>query len=96
MALTVGIVALATALRGGLDSLFGPGVAFITFFPAVGFVAMIAGGWGGVLATILSAVAAEWLFLGRGYRLTHSALGDLVGLGLFVAAGVLARRCPCR
>ncbi|HEY5915197.1 MAG TPA: PAS domain-containing protein, partial [Verrucomicrobiae bacterium] len=88
-ALTVGIVALATALRWGLDSLFGPGVAFITFFPAVGIVAMIAGGRAGVLATILSAVAAEWLFLGSGYRLTHSALGDLVGLGLFVAAGVL-------
>lgn len=88
-ALAPGAVLLATVTRRALDGIFGDGIAFITFYPAVAVVAMLAGGRAGLLTTAISALAAVFLFEQRGYRLTGSSTGDLVGLGLFLAAGVL-------
>ncbi len=88
-ALAPGAVLLAVILRRALDGILGNGIAFITFYPAVAVVAMVAGGRAGLLTTALSALAAYFLFIQRGYRLTGSGMGDLVGLALFLASGAL-------
>ncbi len=88
-AVAVGAVALAILLRLALSSVLGNRVAFITFYPAVALVGMAAGGRAGLLATLLSAAAADWMVLepARGFGL--HGLADMVALGLFLAAGTV-------
>src|SRR5579883_2053169 len=58
----VAAVAAAAGCRWLLHDLFGEGLAYITFYPLVALVAMLAGGGPGVLATFLSAVVADvWI-----------------------------------
>ena len=86
-ALAPGAVLLAVVARRALDGLFGNGVAFITFYPAVAIAAMVGGGRVGMLATALSALSATLLFIQRGHRVTDTPTGDLVGLSLFLVSG---------
>jgi PAS domain S-box-containing protein len=93
--LAVVIVAVATAARVWLLPIIGSGPTFITWYPAVMIAASIGGGGPGVLATLLSAIAADY-FLLPPYGMGISKLGDVIALALFVACGlfisVLARR----
>jgi PAS domain S-box-containing protein len=77
-------VVAATGLRWLLQDYFGTGVAFITFFPTVAVVALMAGGGPGVLATVLSAaVAKAWIAFGTG------PAGEPLAMGLFISSGLI-------
>lgn len=84
-----GVVAIAGLARLELNELLGSGFVFITFFPAVALVAIVAGGWTGFLATVLSALTATWVVLTPGHSMRVQNLGDMVALGLFMLAGGL-------
>jgi PAS domain S-box-containing protein len=61
--LAVGLVALATLLRLAVSGYAIEGVPFITYYPAI-ILATLAGGlWAGLVATVLSAAVAWYLFM---------------------------------
>src|SRR5262245_60907375 len=81
-------VAAATGLRWLLRGYFGAGVAFITFFPTLAPVAILAGGGPSLLAAVLSAaIVGAWLGCGTG-----NAAGDLMAMALFIASGLIISR----
>jgi PAS domain S-box-containing protein len=61
--IAIGLVALATLTRWAMGDYIGGNVPFITFFPAIIIGALLGGIWPGVCATILSVLAAWYLFL---------------------------------
>ena len=61
--IAIGLVALATLTRWAMGDYIGGNVPFITFFPAIIIGALLGGIWPGVCATILSGLAAWYLFL---------------------------------
>src|SRR5437879_3942483 len=64
-----GVAVLATAvcllLRWPLGPVLGDAVPHMTFFPAVMIAAYFGGFWPGLLATLLSAVAANYFLTGQ-------------------------------
>jgi K+-sensing histidine kinase KdpD len=77
---------VAFAVRYGLAPWFPPGFPYLTFFPAVVFVAYFAGLRPAILTATLSGLAAWWFWIGPpGFDL---AVATLVALGfyIFVAA----------
>ncbi len=56
-------VAVAVVLQRRLVTSFGPLPIFVTFYPAVLLVASIGGGGPGIVATVLSALAADYWFI---------------------------------
>jgi PAS domain S-box-containing protein len=90
-AFAVAMVALAAGVRWWFPSL-GDRAPYIAWYPAVILVATIAGGGPGILATILSALAADYWFIppyGQFSILNGDdavALGILTGTGIFVSA----------
>jgi PAS domain S-box-containing protein len=87
----IGLVALAAFARLALGDYVGTQLPFITFFPAIIIAALLGGLWPGVCATILSALAAWYLFLPPAYSwgLEHRELVQLL-LFLFFCAVNLA------
>ena len=87
-AFAVGVTAAAFLARYELSALFGPRVAYITFYPAV-MVAAVIGGFGpGILATGLSGLlAAVWILPPEG-QLKIESTADIVGLAMFLGMGV--------
>jgi PAS domain S-box-containing protein len=59
----ISAVAVATALRQTFGGQVVEGLPFITYFPAIVIAALAGGFWPGVLATLLSAAAAWYLFV---------------------------------
>jgi PAS domain-containing protein len=57
------LVALAVFGRWGVGEYIGTQLPFITFYPAIILAALVCGLWPGILATILSSVAAWYLFI---------------------------------
>ena len=90
------IVAVAAVLRWRLSESFGLLPPFITFFPAVLLVASMGGGGPGIVATVLSALAADYWFLPPYGSFSISAPNDVLALGIFTGANlglcVLAER----
>jgi len=87
--IAVGAVLAAAVARGLLSSLWGHDLPFLTFIPAMVLSAW-AGGFGpGMVTTILSGaiVTYYWLAPIRTFRIEN--IGDVVGLAIFVATGVL-------
>ncbi len=82
-------VAGATLLRFALHGPFGETVAFITFYPTMALVAMFLGARAGVVATVLSAIAADYFVMPPLYSLGPAYPGQAVALGLFVTSGLL-------
>ena len=64
-AFAVALAAAAIALRVALAPFFGDGVAYITFYPAVMFVATLGGLGPGLVATAASALGAVLWVLPR-------------------------------
>lgn len=64
--LTVAVFALATGLRMALTPLWGSAFAFITYYPAVTFIAVTCGWRHGLAATLISAALSAGLFLDVG------------------------------
>jgi PAS domain S-box-containing protein len=88
--LAMAAVGLSVLVRLGLRRVLGQDMAFITFYPSVALVGMVAGGWPGVVATLLSALAADWLVLApSGQLLGFRSPGAMVSLGLFLASGAV-------
>jgi len=65
--IAIGLVALATLTRWAMGDYIGGQVPFITFFPAIIIGALLGGIWPGVCATVLSVLAAWYLFLPPAY-----------------------------
>jgi PAS domain S-box-containing protein len=88
-----GVAVLATGgcllIRWPLWPVLGETVPHMTFFPAVMIAAYSGGFWPGLLATILSAGAANYFLTGqlRSFHLTGA--NDLAALTLFVLTGAI-------
>jgi two-component system, cell cycle sensor histidine kinase and response regulator CckA len=74
-------------LRMALEAWVGPGLpTYITFYPSVMIVALIAGIGPGLLATALIAIAVDyWLLLPLGFGIENPM--EAVGMALFVTMG---------
>src|SRR5438034_11734441 len=88
-----GVAVLAPALsllvRWPLWPVLGDAVPHMTFFPAVMIAAYLGGFRPGLLATILSAVAANY-FLTQQLRFDHvTRVNDVAALVLFVLVGTI-------
>ncbi|HWX22593.1 MAG TPA: PAS domain S-box protein [Candidatus Binatia bacterium] len=81
------LVALAFFLRIGLSSSFGPGLIYITFYPAVMLAALLGRLGPGLVATALSALLADWWLIAPQHQRQNPA--DLFGLAVFSFMGVL-------
>ncbi|MBI4501307.1 MAG: PAS domain S-box protein [Gemmatimonadetes bacterium] len=88
-AIAVGVTGIAALLRVAFDPLWGRGLPFITFYPAVMLVAWLGGFGPGIVATLLSATIADYFWMAPALSLTISATGDVLGLLLFVGMGAL-------
>jgi signal transduction histidine kinase len=85
--LAVVAVALATVLRWWLGQSHGVTPTFVIHYPAVLLVASIGGGGPGILATVLSALAADyWLLPPFGFGVAGT--GDVIALGIFTGANL--------
>jgi len=91
---TVGAVASAFLSHQVLTAYVGPGLpTYITFYPAVMLVAIVAGFWPGFVATVVSAVVADYYLLPPLNSLILvdpriEKLSDAVGLLFFSGMGV--------
>jgi len=86
--LTVLLVAVAAAIRWGLEYSLGPTSPFLTFYPALMLAALIWGLGPGLAATGLGALAADYLFIPPAWSLTIANLRDGVALAIFCFVGV--------
>ena len=82
------IVAVAVVLQVRLADSFGSLPPFITLYPAVLLAASIGGGGPGIVATVLSALAADYWFLAPYGSLRIEAPGDVLALGIFTGTGL--------
>ena len=85
----VAAVATAYLLQAAAAARFGPGLPpYLMFYPAAMLVAMLAGPGPGLLATVLSGLAADYGFLAPVGRFAIASATDRVGLALFLALGL--------
>src|SRR5437763_7432156 len=88
-----GVALTATAasllLRWPLWPVLGNAVPQMTFFPAVMLAAYIGGFWPGILATILSAVAANYFLAAQPPGFHFSRVNDVAAMILFVLVGAI-------
>jgi K+-sensing histidine kinase KdpD len=82
-------VVAGIALRQAMTPVLGFGFPFITVFPAV-FVAAYLGGLGpALLATLLSVLAALYLFIEPGIAMVWGDSAAQIGAAIFVVSGLL-------
>src|SRR5579884_1013547 len=88
-----GVAVLATAvsqlIRWPLRPVLGDAVPHMIFFPAVMIAAYFGGFWPGLLATILSALAANYFFDGPVRPIHVAGVNDVPALVLFVLVGTI-------
>jgi PAS domain S-box-containing protein len=94
-AAAVGLVAAAVTLRGWLlGNVLGAQVPFLPFVLPVALAAWLGGLGPGLLATVLGALTATYLFVEPVYSLRITGAPDAVRLGLFlVSGGVISVVC---
>jgi PAS domain S-box-containing protein len=81
-------VGLAVGLRVWLVRSFGPMPLFITWYPMVLLVALVAGGGPGVVATLLSVLATDYWFIEPIGQFSIAATNDAVAVGIFTGTGI--------
>jgi len=81
-------VAVAAALRWRLLDSIGPLPLFITFYPAVLLVASIGGAGPAIMATVFSALAADYWFIPPYGSFRIDAPSDIVAVGIFVGTNL--------
>ena len=81
--------ALTLLVRWPLEAVLGDRVLYMAFFPAVLFAAYQGGAGPGLLATVLSALAASYFLVAPLYSLEIITLPDAVALALFVVVGAV-------
>jgi two-component system, sensor histidine kinase and response regulator len=88
-----GVALLAPAftllVRWPLRAVLGNEIPFMGFFPAVMIAAYFGGLWPGLLATLLSAVAAAYFLLEPVYSFAIADRANIIGLGLFVLTSTM-------
>ncbi len=82
------IVTVAVMLKIRLTDAFGPLPAFITLYPAVLLAAIIGGGGPGIVATMLSALAADYWFIPPYGQFSIDAPNDVLALGIFTGTSL--------
>ena len=91
--IAAGVAVLAPAacllVRWPLRSVLKDAVPHMTFFPGVMLAAYLGGFWPGLLATVLSAVAANYFLTGQLRSLHITNVNDLAALGLFLLTGTI-------
>ena len=88
---TIAVVAVALALVWRLamvSALHAELPAYLTFYPAVMLVALLAGQWAGLVATALSALVVSYWVLPPVGQFAIEKPADVVGLALFCLMGV--------
>src|SRR5436309_15992108 len=87
----VAVLAPAASLlvRWPLGPLLGDAVPHMTFLPAVMIAAYVGGFWPGLLATILSAIAANYFFTEQLPSFHVRSVNDVAALILFVLVGTI-------
>ncbi|HEU4524482.1 MAG TPA: ATP-binding protein [Gemmatimonadales bacterium] len=85
-AIAVAALAGATLFRMAIEPILGPGVQFLTYFPAVFVTAALAGFYPAMLVTVVGAALAQSLFARSG-GLDLDDPSDLVGVALFLIIG---------
>ena len=88
-AVAVAAVLVAAAVRSALSPIWNDRVPFLTFIPAVVLSAWAGGLGPGIVATILGAVVANYLWLPPYYSLGVSSAADAIALLFFATIGVL-------
>jgi CHASE3 domain sensor protein/signal transduction histidine kinase len=74
---------LAMLLRHWMVSSYGPMYPFITFYPSIMLVAIIAGGGPGILTTFVSVLAADYWYLPPFGEFAIGSPHDAIALGVF-------------
>jgi len=88
-AIAILAVAIATIIKLLLNPIFGLTSPFLLYFATV-IVSSLYGGWrAGVLATILSALVSDYLFLSPVYVLSVRNFGQILRLAIFISEGLL-------
>jgi two-component system sensor histidine kinase/response regulator len=93
--IALGVTGLSLFLRWPLWPVLGSQTPHMTFFPAVMIAAYLGGFGPGVVATVLSAVAAQYFIYSYGaygaarYSLQFGSIHDVVALSLYVVVGVV-------
>ena len=82
------VVFLATVLRHIPGGVVPERLAYITFYPATMIAALLGGLGPGILATLLSAVCADYFFLEPIAHFGNKRLSDLMGLIVFTCIGI--------
>jgi K+-sensing histidine kinase KdpD len=83
------VVALATAVRFGVDGFIGDRAPFSTYFVAIAAVGLTGRLGAAVVATVTSAIVSSVLFIPPRGSLAIGDPSDVFSLGLFVAAGCI-------
>ncbi len=81
--------AVSLLVRWPLWPVLEDSVPHMTFFPAVMIAAYVGGLWPGLLATILSAAAANFFITGQPSSFQVTTVKDLAALALFVLVGTI-------
>lgn len=97
-AIAAALVSVAALVRVAIDPLTGPVAPFGLFVPAVVLAAWLGGTEGGILATILTALAGKFLFIEPRYRFTFTPrdlavmiMALVVGYGLVLLVATWRR-----
>ena len=87
----IGLVvgAAAAALRATLTFTVGTGVAFLLAYPSVLIAALLGGMVGGLTATVVSLIAAAYMWLPPIGSLYIASLADRVSAVIFTLSGIL-------
>ena len=86
----VAILAALTGflIRSALTPVLGSHVPFSTLYPTIVFSALFGGFWAGTVTTLLSALAADYFFVGSRYSFS-TTYESLVQTFIFAATGIL-------
>src|SRR4029078_13208071 len=79
-----GAILIATCIRWAMGGLVHDRIPFTTYYPAIIVATLLGGFWLGVLASILSAIVAWWMFMSPtlGLALDTAQLTSLIRLAV--------------
>jgi len=87
-AVAVGTAVLSILLRQAMEPMWGMRLPYIFFFPAILMSGWVGGLGPGLVCTVMTGVAAEYLFLAPGGSWRVSEPYDVLGLVAFLVVGV--------
>jgi len=88
-AIAVAVVLAAAAIRLSFLSALGMQAPFVTFYPAVMFASIYGGLRAGLLATVLSAIFADYFWIGPAGHFTIGQPSGWVAIMIFLVSGVM-------